>query len=189
MHQHKLVSLVQLRSIWDSLCVDDLINVIKHLFELDHGSVYKKSIISRIFQQLYNEGESNDDVFFSDLLAFSLKLQQSEPKSKSKTNIEHQSSQSQFSKLPDGVLCNIATYLPARIVLTKWNLINRKFVQIGLNPASIKHFTFDKRHSWWKNTFHQISNSMSHFLDWNQSKIWATAPPRMTSLTKFQSSI
>ena len=143
--QHKFACLIQLTTIWESLPCHEFVNIITHLLEIDVVGVYKKGIISGIFQQLYDEGDSNDDIFFADLLVFSQNLQiQSQL---NVNNINNKPNKNKFSQLSDGLLCDIASYLPSKDVFCKWNLVNRKFVQIGLNPASINCFTFNRQDS------------------------------------------
>ena len=132
---HKFATLTELISIWESVDTKEFVIVLKHLLEIDCVGVYKKAIISGIFKQLYNDGESNDDMFLADLLVVSEGLQQSNPPP---------SNESEFEMLPEGLICNIASYLPAKNIFSKWNHVNRKFVQIGLKPQSIKHFEFRK---------------------------------------------
>ena len=140
--QHKFACLIQLTTIWESLPLHDFVNIIKHLLEVDALDVYKKRIISGIFQQLYDEGNSNDDMFFADLLVFSQNLQLKSQAAKVSNNIhdDDKSSKNKLEQLSDGLLCEIASYLPSKNIFCKWNLVNRKFVQIGLNPASINCF-------------------------------------------------
>ena len=128
--QHKFASLIELTTIWESLSNDELVTVIKHILENDVVGSFKKAIISGIFQQIYDDGDLNDDMFFADLLVLSQDLKKS----------EIQSHESRIEQLADTLLCHIASYLPAKNVFSKWNLVNRKFIQIGLKPASIKRF-------------------------------------------------
>ena len=74
---------------------------------------------------------SNDVTFFKNLQTFSQQLQQ---QSQSKGSKEIQRVKSRFDGLPDGLLCQIASYLPAKNIFSKWNRVNRKFIQIGLKP-------------------------------------------------------
>ena len=153
--QHKFACLIELRSVWDSLSTDSFGHVVKHLLEIDVLGSYKKAIISGIFQQLYDEGDSNDDLFFAHLLEVSQNAQKLHSQSRkanddSRLNI----GKNKFLQLPDGLLCHIATYLPARCIFTKWNHVNRKFLQIGSQPQSIKHlkcmnidFDYTSQHS------------------------------------------
>ena len=138
--QHKFASLIELRKVWNSLDTDGLLSVLKALLEIDVIDSYKNAIISGIFQQIYDEGESNDDMFFAHLLTSSYNaLSQQQAQS---TNVKNsrQSNQDKFEQLADGILCNIASYLSCKNVFTKWTHVNRKFLQIGLKPQSIKHF-------------------------------------------------
>ena len=135
--QHKFASLVELRTIWDLLDGVSFANVVKQLLEIDVIGSYKTAIISGIFQQLYDEGETNDDLFYVHLLTLSQNsMKQKHSKSESK------SIENKFDQLADGLLSHIASYLPAKNVFSKWNHVNRKFLQIGLKPSSIKHFAF-----------------------------------------------
>ena len=138
--QHKFASLIELTSIWDSLETQSFLSVLKQVLEIDVIGLYKKAIVSGIFQQLYHEGESNDYFFYAHLLTLSkdeLKLQSQS------TSMTSTQNENQFEQLPDGLLCHIATYIEAKNVFTKWNHVNRKFFQIGLNPSSIKEFVFN----------------------------------------------
>ena len=138
--QHKFACLIELRSIWESLCTDSFVHVVKHLLEIDAIGSYKNVIISGIFQQIYDEGDSNDDLFFAHLLSVSQNKQ--ELQSKPAMNEMKLNENDKFEKLPDGLLCNIASYFPAKDIFSRWNHVNRKFLQIGLKPQSIKHFEF-----------------------------------------------
>ena len=136
--QHKFKSLIELVVTWESLSNDDFVELVKHFLEIDSLGLYKKAIISAIFEQLYDDGDSNDYLFFADLLTFSQGLQQLE------SNFTHEKEcvGSKFEKLPETLLCQIASYLPAKNIFSKWNRVNRKFVQIGLKPESVKYLQF-----------------------------------------------
>ena len=142
--QHKFASLIELTSLWDSLDTQNFLSVLKQVLEIDAIGSYKKAIISGIFQQLYHEGESNDYFFYEHLLT----LSKDELQSQSQSSITCKQNENKFEQLPDGLLCHIATYIDAKNVFCKWNHVNRKFLQIGLNPSSIKHFEFSFAYSW-----------------------------------------
>ena len=135
---------VSVSSIWESLDTQSFVNVLKQVLEIDVIGSYKKAIISGIFQQLYEEGESNDHLFYAHLLA----LSQDELKSQlQSTSITCKKIENKLEPLPDGLLSHIATYIKPTNVFSKWNHVNRKFLHIGLNPASIKHFEFNFNNS------------------------------------------
>ena len=115
--QHKFASLIELTSIWDSLDTQSFVSVLKQLLEIDAIDSYKTAIISGIFQQLYHEGESNDHLFYAHLLTLSKDALKSRSQSQS---IASKKIENKFEQLPDGLLCHIATFIPAKNVFTKW---------------------------------------------------------------------
>ena len=135
----KFASLIELTSTWESLPNEEFAAIVKRLLEIDTTESYKKAIISGIFQQLYDEGDTNDDMFYADLLVFSRELEANGSTIKKKLAEENH-----FERLPDSLLCNIASYLSTRDIFSKWNHVNRKFIQIGLKPQCFTHFEWNE---------------------------------------------
>ena len=105
------------------------LQVLKLLFEKNEN--HKSRIISAIFGNFYNDPKSIDSQLLEDLLNIS------------KIQTKQQESRNHFESLPDGLLCNIASYLPGKDVFCKLNHVNHRFIQIGLKPESITKFEFD----------------------------------------------
>ena len=139
---HKFASLIELTSIWHSLSNANVVKLVEHLFEIDVVGSYKKTVISGIFKQIYDEGEMNDDLFFVDLLVLSQQLMKSQLDDSKYPNDEETPIESKLEQLPDNILSYIASHLNSKNIFTTWNQVNRKFLQIGLKPQSMQHFDF-----------------------------------------------
>ena len=100
---HKFATLFELTTTWESLPNEEFLGVIKWLLEFDFGKSYKKAIISCIFQRLYEEGDSNGDMFYADLVVLSRELE-----SNSNTLNKKLSEGNHVERLPNSLLCNVA---------------------------------------------------------------------------------
>ena len=141
---HKFASLIEVASIWHSLSNANVVKVAEHVLAKDVVGLYTKAVISGIFKQIYDQGEMNDDLFFTDLLVLSQELMKSQSKdSKSPNDEETSVVESKLEQLPDNVLSYIASYLNSTNLFTQWNHVNRKLLQIGLKPESMEKLIFD----------------------------------------------
>lgn len=138
--QHTFSRLIELVSTLDSLSKDELILLVENLLEIDASGAYKKAIISGIFRHIYHDG-CNPKEKDAHLQMLSQAIQ----KSQSQCTNDKQSHESKFETLPESLLCHIASHLPAKDIFSKWNVVNRKFIRIGLKPESIKHFHFEEQ--------------------------------------------
>ena len=146
--QHKLVSLIKLRSTLDHLSDEDVVTFVD--FMLKNSKNAANTVISGIFRQLYFDGESNLDGYHgSGTDYFSLlenKAQELIDKRNIKSNDNTSNDKSAIScifnisigNLPDSLLSLIASHLPLNDILLNWNHVNRKFIETGCKPETLQ---------------------------------------------------
>ena len=132
--------LLDFRSRLETLSAEGIAEITQQLCQNQKQD--KTSTMSKIFNKLYNDGDSNTLEFFNDLIAQCDQLQAKYPKHiKSQTNKNKNKITSikfnRFNVLPDSVSCHIASFLNTKDLFTRWIHVNRTFCQIGLRPESI----------------------------------------------------
>ena len=137
METHQLVLLSQLKQYLEQFTCATTQSFVKFL--VDEGQ--KSTILNGICQQLYHDGDSNSIQFLQSLLSHSKKLVQSQSAcnqapTNSITNKDY------FKRLPDSLISEIGSYLSSKEILTKWNIVNRKFLEIAYKPETHTKWDF-----------------------------------------------
>ena len=137
MQSHQLVLLSQIRQCFEQFTCATTQSLVKFL--VDEG---KQSIIlNGIYRQLYYDGDSNQIQFLQSLLSQSKQFIQSQS-STNDTSINAITNDNHFKRLPDSLMCEIGSYLSSKEILTKWNIVNRKFLEIGYKPETHTKWDF-----------------------------------------------
>ena len=129
-YKHQFAALIHLKETVDQFSPENTLSFAEFL--VDNGK--HKIILSGIFHQLYQEGKQNDDAFYARVLNKAKELISSNPKSTSKPT--NSTDATLIHKLPDGILCVIASCLSSADILTKWIHVNRAFAKIGYKPET-----------------------------------------------------
>ena len=141
---HELVLLSQIRQHFDRLMPTMTHSLIEFL--VTNGK--QSTILSGIYRQLYHEGgrDENHIKFLQSLLSHINKLIQSQPQSQSQTprneTSPHLRNDDYFNHLPNTLMCEIGSYLTSKEILTKWNIVNRKFLEIAYKPETHTKWDF-----------------------------------------------
>ena len=147
MMKHKFLELLDLRSNLEKLDKRGLLEWLEYFIDEQNGN---DIIISRIFRQLYYEGENNDNVFLNQLIDKSNQLFDKNKSTKrtsvnnsvNKSNNVNNSNLNTISDLPNNVLSHIGTYLPTKDLFTSWNCVCHLFIQVGLSSNALKYWQF-----------------------------------------------
>ena len=131
------MSLIRLRTLCDGFSEKDVIPFVECLLKKsDHGV---NSVISGIFRQLYFEGDTNEQRLLHALQHQANKLIKNKEQSRIDVNNDTQCC---ITDIPDNLLSEIVTHLPAKEILLNWNHVNRKFIQIGYKPESLREINW-----------------------------------------------
>ena len=137
----KFSTLIEIRKCFTSCHIRDdkdiVLKLVEYLLDNNHGS----TIISGIFRQLYWEGENNSDEFLNDLLQHCKTITKNDKNKNKKT--EKKRFNGTFDVLPDSLLCHIGSYLTTSEIFSEWDLVNRKFLQMGLKPEILTQWNFN----------------------------------------------
>lgn len=138
MENHQVVLLSRLRQCFDHFNSENASSFVKFLIESGKSS----TVLSGIFRQLYQEGNTNSIELLQSLLSKANKLVENQcrvTRAHDKTKGEND----YFEWLPRSLMCEIGSYLSTKDILTKWNLVDRKFMQIGYQPETHTKWSFD----------------------------------------------
>ena len=135
---NKFSTIIDFRKCFDSVDIcnnnEVIVKLVQHLLDNNHGS----TIISGLFRQLYWEGENNTSEFLNDLLNYSKQI------TRTHTDTQKDKVNGTFDLLPDSLLCHIGSFLTTRGILCKWDLINRRFLQMGLKAEIFTQWNVDE---------------------------------------------
>lgn len=140
---------MKLRQLFDEFSDVHLLEFINFL--LKNGK--RAMVLSALFQQLYRDGEVNNQAFYQSMISKSFDfLCQSnsdiitsladECKYKGTTEHVKLAMFSIIDSLPDTVMCKIGSYMSCRDLFRVWNKVNRKFLQIAYHASTIQSWDF-----------------------------------------------
>ena len=135
----KFSTLISIRRCFDSVTISNekrvVSKLVEHLLDSNHGS----TILRGIFRQLYWEGEDNSEQFLNDLLSCCQKITS---KDNTEKKIKKIGINCAFDQLPDSLMCHVGSFLTTREIFSKWDLVNRRFLQMGLKPEILTQWNF-----------------------------------------------
>ena len=141
-HVHEMVLLSQIRQCFEKFTAANVTSFVEYL--LDNGK--RSTIFAAIYVQLYKEGDSNSAQFLESLLFESNKLIHDQSP-KSTLNSQQHIPNGQFNCLPKSLMCKIGSYISSKEILTKWIVINRKFLEISYKAETHTSWDFGHVHT------------------------------------------
>lgn len=141
----KFPQIIRLRSCLDHFDFENACEFIQELFDTGRQDI----IWAGLIRQLYHLGESIDAQFLDRLATKAHDLLRSKDnrvlKVKHKASMCNAISPKKVTDLSNDALCHIGSYLSCKDILTKWNHVNRKFVEIGYKSGIIHTWEFDSK--------------------------------------------